>query len=53
MNGAAYSYAYDNIGNRESAQEAAEEVPQYTANSLNLYTAVGDFTHGQDGCICG
>ena len=44
VNGAVYSY--DNIGNRESAQEAAEEVTQYTANSLNLYTAVGDFPHG-------
>ena len=39
VNGAAY--AYDNIDNRESAQEAAEEVTQYTANSLNQYTAVG------------
>ena len=51
VNGAVYSYY--NIGNRESAQEAAEEVTQYESNALNQYTAVGDFTHGQGGCICG
>ena len=44
VNGGAYTYAYDNIGNRESAQEAAEDATQYTSNELNQYTAVGDFT---------
>ena len=37
------SFAYDNIGNREFAQKAAEEVTQYESNALNQYTAVGDF----------
>ncbi len=40
VNGTAYSYAYDNIGNRESVQEAAEEATAYTANALNQYTAI-------------
>ena len=40
VSGAAYSYAYDNIGNRKSAQEAAEEATAYTANALNQYTAI-------------
>ncbi len=38
-----YAYAYDNIGNRKTAQENAEEVTNYDANALNQYTAVGDF----------
>ncbi len=35
----AYAYAYDNIGNRLTAQEA-EEQTAYTANNLNQYTAI-------------
>ncbi len=38
-----YAYTYDNIGNRQSAQENAEEATAYTANALNQYTAVGEF----------
>ena len=48
VNGEDYTYTYDNIGNRESAQEAAEEATQYEANALNQYTAVGDFTPAFD-----
>jgi len=40
VSGASYSYAYDNISNRKSAQEAAEEATAYTANALNQYTAI-------------
>ncbi len=40
VNGGAYRYTYDNIGNRKSAQEAAEEATTYTANALNQYTAI-------------
>jgi len=40
VSGTAYSYAYDNSGNRKSAQEAAEEATTYTANALNQYTAI-------------
>ena len=29
-----------NIGNRKSAQEAAEEATSYTADALNQYTAI-------------
>ncbi|MBT9450126.1 DUF4329 domain-containing protein [Akkermansia glycaniphila] len=36
-----YAYAYDNIGNRETAQEAAQSVTSYAANQLNQYTAIG------------
>ncbi len=43
LGNAAYSYAYDNIGNRKTAQENAEEVTSYEANALNQYTAVGAF----------
>ena len=44
INGEAYSYAYDNISNRESAQEAVEKITQYKTNELNQYTSVGNFT---------
>ena len=44
VNGGSYTYAYDNIGNRESAQEAAASATLYETNALNQYTAVGDFT---------
>ncbi|MBQ2869298.1 MAG: hypothetical protein IJE88_04650 [Akkermansia sp.] len=40
VNGGAYAYDYDNIGNRKSAQEVTEEVTGYTANNLNQYTAL-------------
>ena len=40
----AYSYSYDNIGNRKTAQEAAEEATAYDANNLNQYTAIQEGT---------
>ena len=43
VNNAAYSYDYDNIGNRETTQEAAESATTYESNNLNQYTAIGDF----------
>ena len=43
VNNAAYAYDYDNIGNRESAQEAAETATTYESNRLNQYTTIGDF----------
>ncbi len=43
VNGNNYAYDYDNIGNRETATES-EITTNYTANELNQYTAVGDFT---------
>ncbi len=43
-----YAYAYDNIGNRKSAQEDAETATAYTANNLNQYTAEGSFTPAYD-----
>ena len=39
VNGSTYGYAYDNIGNRNTATEG-EEVTAYTANNLNQYTAI-------------
>ncbi len=49
VNGINYAYDYDNIGNRLSSQssegaEADAATTEYTANELNQYTAVGDFT---------
>ena len=44
VNGNNYAYDYDNIGNRNTAQEVTEEIANYAANNLNQYTAVGDFT---------
>ncbi|MBQ8517129.1 MAG: RHS repeat protein [Akkermansia sp.] len=44
VSGSNYAYDYDNIGNRNTAQEAAEVVTNYSANNLNQYTAIGDFT---------
>ena len=32
-----YAYAYDNIGNRKTAQENTEEITGYQANALNQY----------------
>ena len=43
VNNEAYAYDYDNIGNRETAQEAAESATTYDSNQLNQYTAIGDF----------
>lgn len=43
VNNEAYTYDYDNIGNREMAQEAAESATSYESNQLNQYTAIGDF----------
>ena len=43
VNGSNYAYDYDNIGNRETATES-EITTTYTANELNQYTAIGDFT---------
>ena len=42
---ATYAYNYDNIGNRITAQEAAEEIT-YAANALNQYTQID--TNGSD-----
>ena len=38
-----YSYAFDDIGNRETSSERGTN-SVYTANQLNQYTAVDDFT---------
>ena len=38
-----YSYAFDDIGNRESSSERGTN-SAYTANNLNQYNAVDDFT---------
>ena len=40
VNNGAYAYDYDNIGNRKTAQENAEEVTGYQSNELNQYTAI-------------
>lgn len=43
--GGTYSYAYDNIGNRITSQEGAEEPSvAYTANELNQYTSIANST---------
>ena len=46
VNSAAYAYDYDNIGNRKTAQENAEEITSYQSNNLNQYTmlSVDDLT---------
>ena len=38
-----YSYAFDDIGNRETSSERGTN-SVYTANNLNQYTSVNDFT---------
>ena len=48
VNNEAYTYDYDNIGNRETAQEAAELATSYESNQLNQYTAIGDFEPSYD-----
>ena len=35
-----YAYAYDNIGNRETAQEAAQAVTTYLSDPLNQYSGI-------------
>lgn len=35
-----YAYAYDNIGNRETAQEAAQALTTYATNPLNQYSGI-------------
>lgn len=40
-----YTYAYDNIGNRETAQEAAQAVTTYATNPLNQYSGI---TQGEE-----
>ena len=47
LGSAPYTYAYDNIGNRKTAQEDAEAVT-YAANDLNQYT---DITTGEESFI--
>ena len=42
-----FAYDFDEIGNRETANEARPETA-YTANSLNQYSAVGDFVPAYD-----
>ena len=37
VNNGSYAYDYDNIGNRKTAQENAEEITGYQANALNQY----------------
>ncbi len=37
-----FAYDYDNIGNRKTAQEQAQEVT-YDANTVNQYTAINSF----------
>ena len=46
VNNGSYGYAYDNIGNRTTAQENAEEITSYQSNALNQYTmlSVDDIT---------
>lgn len=47
LGGDAYGYSYDNIGNRKTAQELAEELT-YSANNLNQYTSIANSTlHSQ------
>ena len=43
VNNESYAYDYDNIGNRETAQEVVESATTYESNQLNQYTAIGDF----------
>ena len=51
VSGNDYAYSYDNIGNRAAAVEDSSGVAsrtEYTANNLNQYTAIGDFTPAYD-----
>ena len=40
VSGKTYGYSYDNIGNRKTAREDAEEATAYTTGPLNQYTAI-------------
>ncbi len=40
VSGRTYGYSYDNIGNRKTAREDAEEATTYTTGPLNQYTAI-------------
>ena len=40
---APYGYSYDNIGNRKTAQELAQELT-YASNNLNQYTSIANST---------
>ena len=40
VSGRTYGYSYDNIGNRKTAREDAEEATAYTTGPLNQYTAI-------------
>ena len=48
VNNETYTYDYDNIGNRETAQEAAESATTYESNQLNQYTSIGNFVPTYD-----
>jgi len=43
LGAAPYGYSYDNIGNRKTAQELAQELT-YAANNLNQYTRIANST---------
>ena len=43
LGAAPYGYSYDNIGNRKTAREPAEELA-YAANELNQYTRIANST---------
>lgn len=40
--GGTYSYAYDNIGNREMSREGTAVSTAYQTNELNQYTSIGE-----------
>ena len=40
ISGRTYGYSYDNVGNRKTAREDAEEATAYTTGPLNQYTAI-------------
>lgn len=40
--GGTYSYAYDNIGNREMSREGTAVPTAYETNELNQYTSIGE-----------
>ena len=40
VSGRTYGYSYDNVGNRKTAREDAEEATAYTTGPLNQYTAI-------------
>ena len=46
---AAFGYQYDNIGNRKTAREDAEEATAYTTGPLNQYTAIERGYYAEEG----